>query len=97
MERGPTHLSLLLLWLLFGHTSGDLPLCKEVRKGFFLFFFCINDTTSLKRSSAQLLLALNVNLNLFLKLLRAHWLCNKRVNFNFSPAKNGFAVGAFLS
>lgn len=32
MQRGPTHLSLLLPWLLFAHTSAELPLCKEVRR-----------------------------------------------------------------
>uniref|UniRef100_A0A3Q3VQ33 MRH domain-containing protein n=1 Tax=Mola mola TaxID=94237 RepID=A0A3Q3VQ33_MOLML len=29
MQRGPTHLSLLLPWLLLAHTSAELPLCKE--------------------------------------------------------------------
>lgn len=30
MQPGPTYLSPLLLWLLYAHTSADLPLCKEV-------------------------------------------------------------------
>lgn len=31
MQPGSMHLSPLLLWLLYAHTSADLPLCKEVR------------------------------------------------------------------
>lgn len=51
---------------------------------------------SLKRSSAQLPLALSVNLNLFLKLLHVNCLWNNKVNFNFNQAKNRFAIGVFF-